>query len=96
MSQNEADLKRLADVVDALKSSYVGGKPLHVAAPDKSVFRVCTSSEFNELGDAKVQQILQSRHILVTGIEGPEVTFDLEALSELRLLSTVDTIQGMC
>ena len=92
--QVQEDVSFLNKFADAVKNDYKDGVPLHVADPDKSVFKIMTEEEFKGKSVYEIQEIFRHRHIIVTGIETPGVEFGSAGLAKLARLDSVTHIQG--
>lgn len=88
-------MEKFVQILNAIERTYVNGSPLHLSQPGESAFAIYTAEEFGQLSDFEVQGALRHRHILVTERPGDPIKFDRSALSELRVLTGVDTIQGV-
>ena len=104
---SKADLENrlLKDIQNSIEALYVNGQPLHhlssardiLVDPNShqqsSVF-VVDFSTFTELDTTTLQQIFQSRHILVLNAPRKPQPFNLDSLLKLGPLNKVIQIQG--
>jgi hypothetical protein len=74
---------------------HSSGKPLHVADPSHSMFRILTVQEFDEMEDDELQNLHTHYHLLVTGYPQASFGFDPEGLATLASPSRVFTIHGV-
>lgn len=59
-----------------LESGYIDEKPRHITDPNRSVFDVIASSDFQHLSTKEIQDRLRAKNIVVTGCENPTMMFD--------------------
>jgi hypothetical protein len=71
------------------------GKPLHVADPSRSMFRIISLQDFNGMSDEQLQDLHANFHVLVTGYPQAPFGFDAKGMATLAAPSRVFTIQGM-
>lgn len=90
------DVERFSAFLDAIKASYINGKPLHVARPSESIIAVYSEQEFRLKTDKEVLEVLRHKHILITDRPQEPYSFDEDGLSQLKLLTSPVTIQGKC
>lgn len=93
--QVKEDLVFLEAFDKAIQAGFVDGRPLHIADPEKSAFRVMTETEFEEKPIEEIQEILREKHIIVMDIQSAPLKFDAENLSTLWNLLAVTHIQGV-
>jgi hypothetical protein len=74
---------------------HSSGKPLHVADPGRSMFRIMTVQEFNRIEDKQLQDMHAHHHLLVTGYPQAPYGFDAKGLAMLASPSRVFTIHGV-
>ena len=91
--QDSDTLTTIESIAEAVQASYVNGLPLHLADPDNSVIKIIPEPEFIRTSDSEVQDILQEKHIVVSGILHQETTFK-EALRDTAPLNSRVDIQG--
>ena len=90
------DLQRLFSQIE---EGYEDGWPLYIkdgrrVAPKKdSVFKIISKTEFSEMGQSDVQEILREQHIVVTDMQHQVKSFE-EALLDVAPLDWVTGIQG--
>ena len=94
MYQLEEDLLNLLQFDKAIRDGFVDGKPLHVADPEKSAFKVMTESEFEQKSVEEIQEIFRRKHIVITDMRSPPLKFDAKGLRTLSPLSRITFIQG--
>jgi len=86
----------LVDIGALVEKSHVRGIALHIAKPEQSVFRVMTDQEYRSLSIADVQNILLTKHILITHRQQSEYQFDEAGLRNFRTnLKDVLKVQGL-
>lgn len=71
------------------------GRPLHVADPGRSMFRIVSLQDFLRMSELEVQDLHARSHILVTGYPQESFGFDANGMATLAAPSRVFTIQGM-
>ncbi len=82
-----------------IEKGYENGKPLYLknnsqSRPTKeSIFKIINEAEFIKMKQSEVQEILCEKHIVVTGMQHQEQSFE-EALLEIALLDWIIEIQG--
>ncbi|KAF8803030.1 hypothetical protein BYT27DRAFT_7003283, partial [Phlegmacium glaucopus] len=69
------------------------GKPLHVADPSRSMFRIISLQDFNGMSDKQLQDLHANFHVLVTGYPQAPFGFDTKGMATLAAPSRVFTIQ---
>ena len=79
---------------DAIKDNYVDGKPLFIADPDQSIFKIMTENEYQSCSSQKIQEYLRTHHIVVKDRRIPHHKFDENGLRTLRPLNEPVTIHG--
>jgi len=77
-----------------VKNSYVNGQPRQVSAPHQSFIATFSYPEYLEMSVEKVQSVLREKHILLTGIPTPSISFDSKGLQTLTNLDAKIDIQG--
>lgn len=82
--KDEKSLQTLVHLWALVEKGYVAGTALHIAKPEQSVFRVMTDAEYRSSSIADIQNILRTRHILITHRPESEHQFDKEGLRTLR------------
>jgi hypothetical protein len=92
--QNKEDLLRFQRFYAAIKAIYVDGLPPHITDQANSAFCVLNETEFKEMSVQNVQAKLQTKHLLITGMNDGVLEFNAKGLATLGTLSTVTTIQG--
>jgi len=83
----------IESIAASVQASYMNGLPLHLADPAHSMIKIIPEPEFIRTSDSKVQDILQEKHIVVSGILHQETTFK-EALMDTAPLNSRVDIQG--
>lgn len=83
---------RLMDRVEQDFSSP--GNPLHIADPSRSMFRIMTLQEFDDMKDEQLQELHVSHHLLVHGYSEASYGFDAQGMETLATPTRVFTIQG--
>jgi hypothetical protein len=94
-TQHKEDVKWFNGVARIVSKDFVAGIPLHIAQPEKSIFKVMTQEEFNLLSDKEMQDTWKKSHIVRTGLPIPGYGFDKSGMATLTYPSKVFTIQGM-
>ena len=92
--QVKEDLMYLEGFQEAVNAGFQDGLPLHLSAPEKSLFRVMTELEFEDQPIQEIQNILRRQNIIVTEMRAAPLKFDSLGLSTLTGLSTVTDFQG--
>lgn len=78
----------------SLQRNYVNGKPLFLADPSRSIFKILSDSEYRTCPIRKIQEILRTKHIVVTNRRMHDYKFDERGLRALRPLNDPITIHG--
>ena len=92
-------MDNLKTLVTRIEEGYEDGLPLHVAEnrrttpKNKSVFKIISEAQFEEMEQSAVQEILWEQHIVVTDIQCKKQSFE-EALLGIAELSWITAIQG--
>ena len=73
---------------------HSSGKPLHVADPGRSMFRIMTVQEFDGMEDEELQTLHARHHLIVTGYPQASYGFDAKGMATLAPPSRVFTIHG--
>lgn len=82
-------------LIDRVEKDFdPSGKPLHVANPQLSMFRILSLAQFNQLTDQQVQELHGQHHLLVTGYPPAAFEFDARGMATLAPPSRIFTIQG--
>lgn len=85
------------DIGIVVESGYIDGSPLHIANPARSAFKIMTEEEYQSSPIATIQNILRTKHILITDREKSKQQFDEKGLRTLRSnLNDAFTVQGAC
>ena len=92
--QLEERVPQLKSFFDKIEASHANGKPLHLADPERSMFDIISSEDFESLSAAQIQERLRRKNIIVTGLKHANVNFDKAGLRELCPLDRVVSIQG--
>jgi len=80
------------DIGALVQSGYVNGSPLHIADPDRSVFKIMTEEEYQSSSIQTIQGLLRTKHIIVTNRRD---NLDEKGLRTLRSnLNDAFTVQG--
>ena len=79
---------------EAIRARYKDCKPLYLEDPEKSAFTVMTETEFEGKTVQQIQQIFQTKHIIITEMQSPSLKFDSAGLLTVVNLSRVTDIQG--
>lgn len=61
---------------------------------DQSSIHVLSNAQFNSLTTQQVQDIFQTKHIVVTDVPTEDVQFDAKSLQQLTNLSAAIEFQG--
>lgn len=77
-----------------LESGYIDEKPRHITDPNRSVFDVIASSDFQHLSTKEIQDRLRAKNIVVTGCENPTMMFDKPGFRTLTSWNRLISIQG--
>ena len=78
----------------SLQRNYTNGKPLFLANPSRSIFKILTDSEYRTCPINKIQEILRTKHIVVIDRRMHDYKFDETGLRTLRPLNEPVTIHG--
>ena len=78
----------------SLQRNYVNEKPLFITDPSRSIFKILSDSEFRTWPIRKIQEILRTKHIVVTDRRTQDFRFDERGLRTLRPLNEPITIHG--
>ncbi len=78
----------------AVEGSYIDGKPMHIAEPDNSTFKVLTHRELQTMSPALRQELFRNRHIIEIERPVDDVKFDKEGLERMGCITNVVSIQG--
>ena len=87
-------LNMLMGLNSSLQRNYVNGKPLFLADPSRSIFKILSDSEYRTYPIWKIQEILRTKHIVVMGRPMQDYKFDERGLRTLRPLNEPITIHG--
>lgn len=69
--------------------------PLHVKKYPHSIFEGITEDEFNNLSTRDLQEKLQKRHIIITGVGHRQLEFNEKGFSTLeKTMEALISIQG--
>jgi hypothetical protein len=82
------------DLNAAIKDNYKDGKPLFIADPEQSIFKVLTETEYQSCSTRQIQEYLRTKHIIVKHRQIPTHRFDENGLRTLRPLNEPVTIHG--
>lgn len=77
-----------------IEGSYVNGKPLHIADPDKSAIKVLTNRELQTMSPAMRQEWFREKHIIEIERPVDDIKFDKEGLERMGCMTSVLDIQG--
>ena len=61
--------------MSGVERHYEDGKPRHIHAPDLSVLKVVSDTEFAVMTDSKVQSNFRRQHFVITGRKDVETDF---------------------
>ena len=86
-------LNMLMGLNRSLQWNYLNGKPFFLADPSRSIFKILNDSEFWTCPIRKIQEILQTKHIIVMDWQMQDYNFDERGLRALRPLNEPITIQ---
>jgi hypothetical protein len=75
--------------------NYINSKPLHIASPDQSVFRVMSIEAFKSSSSADIQLLFSKQHIVVYGLHVEAMQFDQNGMQTLTMPSKHFTVQGI-
>jgi hypothetical protein len=78
-----------------VRQNYVDSKPLHIASPDQSVFRVVSVDAFRSSSSADIQLLFSKQHIIVYGLHVEAMQFDQHGMQTLTMPSKHFTVQGI-
>ncbi|PPQ73447.1 hypothetical protein CVT24_008149 [Panaeolus cyanescens] len=84
---------RIMEFLDVAQESYVGGKPLHISEPEKSIFHIMTFEEREKMSIREMQSLLSRKVIVETGRPRSNKGFDLETFNGFRALNSLVSIQ---
>ena len=87
-------LNMVMELNGSLQQNYVNGKPLFLAEPSRSIFKILSDSEYRTCPIRKIQEILRTKHIVVTDRRMQDYKFDERGLRTLRPLNEPITIHG--
>ena len=87
-------LNMLMELNGSLQRNYVNGKPLFLAEPSRSIFKILSDSEYRTCPIRKIQEILRTKHIVVMDRRMQDYKFDERGLRTLRPLNEPITIHG--
>ncbi|PPQ74768.1 hypothetical protein CVT26_005013 [Gymnopilus dilepis] len=94
-SSTDLELRRFTRLLDRVAGSYVDGKALHVAQPDKSLLLLMSHDEFVKLGPEEIQEILSKKCIVVKEDTHFECAFDRDTLNRIYPLHGQILLRGM-
>jgi hypothetical protein len=77
-------LKNIMDIGTLVESGYIDGLPLHIANPARSTFKVMMEEEYQSSSTTEIQNILRTKHILVTDRQKSKHRFDENGLRTLQ------------
>jgi len=78
-----------------VERGYENGLPLHIADPERSVFKVMTEEEYQSSSIKTIQTHLRTKHLIVTNRNKPRYGFDESGLRTLRSnMNDAFTVQG--
>jgi len=86
---------QLTQFFDRIEETYRGGKPLHIVAPEDSLFDVIPYLDFQALSPSQIQDRLRHKNVIVTGCPHSNMKFDEAGLRTLCPLDNIVSIQGM-
>lgn len=88
-------MKTLQSLITQLEASYEEGQPLHVKGTPtrESVFKIMSEDEFSKMNQSDVQELLRKQHIVVTGMQQKDQSFE-QALLDVAPLDWTTGIQG--
>ena len=94
--KHESDLSNLYQFVDAVQKYFdkESHQPLHKTHPDRSIWKLMTQDEFDDLTTENAMEILETRHICIYDIENPIVKFDRQGLRNLKSLDAIVKVEG--
>ena len=94
--QRQADIDLFYSFIDSIEKNYDSkGMPPHVADPGCSVLAVMTQTQYDELADSDIQDLLHHKNIVVTERPVRQLAFDEQGLEVLNTtMEAVTTIQG--
>lgn len=78
-----------------VRQSYMDSKPLHIASPDQSVFRVMSADAFRSSSSTDIQLLFAKQHIVVYGLHVEAMQFDQYGMQTLTMPSKHFTVQGI-
>jgi len=82
------------DLNKAIQENDVEGKPLFIAEPTQSIFKILTDDEYQACSTQEIQDYLRTQHIVVKDRKIPNHKFDENGLRTLRPLNDPVTIHG--
>ena len=92
-------MDNLKTLITQIEEGYEDGLPLHVTEnrhtnpKKKSVFKIISEAQFENMEQSAVQEILREQHIVVTDLQWKKQNFE-EALLAIAELSWMTAIQG--
>lgn len=80
-------LKTVVNINNSIQEHYVENQPLMLANGENSQIKVLTELEYTSQTMREIQEILQTKHIIVTNRTIPHHDFDEDGLRTLRPLN---------
>jgi PHD/YefM family antitoxin component YafN of YafNO toxin-antitoxin module len=87
-------LDRLGAINENIRKGYTDNKPLFIAKPNKSTFKIMTETDYQACSTREILQTLRNNHIVVNYKDTSAHEFDERALRTLRPLNEPVTIHG--
>lgn len=76
-NQFQDDMEKLEKLLDTAVEQYRDGFPLHLSDPTRSAIAIMSASDFGSKTDGEIQEVLRTKHILISGCE-KDTTFEFD------------------
>jgi hypothetical protein len=87
-------MRRLEELFDVAVGQYQDGLPLHLSNPAQSVVAVMSAMEFNRKSAGEIQEVLRSKHLLISDCEQGPLKFDKAGMATLCMPTHPIEVQG--
>ena len=78
-----------------VERGYINGLPLHIADPERSIFKIMMEEEYQSSSIKTIQSHLRTKHLIVTNRDKRRYRFDESGLRTLRSnMNDAFTVQG--
>jgi len=81
--QFEDDMQKLGKLFDVAVGQYQDGLPLHLSNPAQSAIAAMSAKEFNGKSAGEIQELLHSKHLLISNCEQGPLKFDKVGMATL-------------